>query len=343
MSGRILDGTSEAGAVLDRVAKAVELLAASGKKPRLAAIQANDDPGTNWYARAQEKHCRENGVDLRLVKLAGGAAEGEVVDAVGKAGDDPDVSAVLVFTPLPDNVSQLRVVEAIKPEKDAEGVHPANLGRLLVASRADPAPCTAMACLRLVKTARPDLSGARALVIGRSATVGKPLALLLLAEHATVTVAHTRSDIRPIMPEAEVVVAAAGAAGAKWRAYERRRRRWREGGGVRPVPPNLDPLVSVDMVRRGAIIVDVGDNDVPLGLDADGAALVDENGEPAMRYAGDVDFDKVKDVAGFITRPRGSVGPLTNAFLLWNVARAALAAAGIDPAEAMHAARGPES
>ncbi|MDR1611448.1 MAG: bifunctional 5,10-methylenetetrahydrofolate dehydrogenase/5,10-methenyltetrahydrofolate cyclohydrolase [Planctomycetota bacterium] len=331
MSGVILDGARETRRILDRVARSVELLAGDGVKPRLAAIQANDDPGTNWYLRAQERHCRGNGIDLRLIKLPVDALENEIIAAVHRAGDDPEISAILVFTPLPAGVSQLKVVEAIPAHKDAEGVHPANLGRLLVAATVDPAPCTAMACMELIRTARPDLSGARALVIGRSATVGKPVVLLLLSGHATVTVAHTRSDLRQVMLEAEIVVAAAGATGVRWRAYEKKHASWRGGLGDRPPPPNLEPLVSVDMVRRGAVVIDVGDNNIPLGLDADGAPLVDEKGKPAMRYAGDVDYDKVKDVAGYITKPRGSVGPLTNAFLLRNVTGAALRARGMEP------------
>lgn len=328
MSGIILDGREETARVLGLARNGVETLAGLGRKPVLAAIRANSDPGTAWYAKAQARHCADNGVEHRLIELSTRATEEEVVAAVAKAGADPEVSAIIVFTPLPPGVSHYRVVEAIPPAKDAEGVHPSNMGKLLVASRVDPAPCTAMAALELIRTAKPDLAGARALVIGRSSTVGKPLALLLLAEHATVTIAHTRSDLRAAMLEAEVVVAAAGASGARWRTYERNRDSWRGGVGQRPEPPSLEPLVTVDMVRRGAVVIDVGDNNIPVCLDADGNPTLDEKGRPAMRYAGDVDYDKVKEVAGFITRPRGAVGPLTNAFLLLNVVRSALAAAG---------------
>lgn len=328
MAGIILDGKQETSRILDRVAKGVAVLSETGKKPVLAAVRANDDPGTAWYAKAQAKHCAENGVEHRLIELAPDASEDDVVAAVAKAGADPDVSAIIVFTPLPLGVSHYRVVEAIPPPKDAEGVHPTNMGRLLITSRVDPAPCTAMAAMELIHTAIPDLSGARALVIGRSSTVGKPLALLLLAEHATVTVAHTRSDLRAAMLEADIVVAAAGASGARWRAYAKKHESWRGGIGQRPDLPNLEPLVSMDMVRRGAVVIDVGDNNIPVGFDPDGNPVLDDKGRPAMRYSGDVDFDKVKEMAGYITKPRGSVGPLTNAFLLLNVVHSALTAAG---------------
>ncbi len=317
--------------VLGEVAAGVAALAGAGRKAILAAVQANDDPGTDWYAKAQAKHCREHGVEHRLVRMPADSGEAELVREIARVSADPEVSGIILFTPLPAGVRHLRLAEAMAPEKDAEGVHPANMGRLLVSAGVSPAPCTAMAALELIKTARPDLSGARALVIGRSATVGKPLALLLLAENATVTIAHTRSDLRALMHEAEVVVAAAGAAGARWRAYERKWLAWKKDGGQRPPPPNLDPLVTMDAVRRGAVVIDVGDNNLPAGLDADGGPKLDERGRPMMRYAGDVDFAKVGEVAGFITNPRGSVGPLTNAFLLRNVVQAALAAAGLEP------------
>ncbi len=329
MPAKILDGKEETGRVLAEVAAGVAALAEKGKTPCLAAIQANNDPGTDWYAQAQAKHCRQHGVTHRHIRLAADASQADLLKAVKQASDDADVSGIILFTPLPAGCNHLRLVEALDPIKDAEGVHPCNLGKLLIANQCDPAPCTAMAALELILTAKPDLAGARALVIGRSATVGKPLALMLLARHATVTVAHTRSDLRQVMLDAEVVVAAAGASGARWRAYERQWLAWKRDGGTRPHRPNLEPLVTMDMVRRGAVVVDVGDNNVPVGLDHDGGPLLNDKGEPAMRYSGDVDFDKVGDMAGHITKPRGSVGPLTNAFLLRNVVRAALRMNGI--------------
>ncbi len=330
MAATILDGVAESARILGEAAAGVRALAEAGKTPCLAAIQANDDPGTDWYAGAQAKHCGKHGILHRHVRLAPDAGEEAIAAAVRDASADPAVSGIIVFTPLPQGVDYERVVREIDPVKDAEGVHPLTMGRLLASSRADPAPCTAMAALELIKAARPDLAGARALVIGRSATVGKPLALLLLAEHATVTIAHTRSDLRPLLNEAEIVVAAAGASGARWRAYERKRAAWEAKGGERPEPPSLEPLVTMDMIRRGAIVVDVGDNNIPAALDAEGKPVLNAKGQPDMRYAGDVDFERVGEVAGFITKPRGSVGPLTNAFLLRNVVRSALRLAGLE-------------
>lgn len=333
MAATILDGKAETARILGEVAAGVKALAVRGTKPCLAAVQANNDPGTDWYAGAQAKHCEQHGIAHRLVRLPADIAEDALVGEIEALSRDQEVSAIILFTPLPPGTDHLRLAQAIDPMKDAEGVHPANMGQLLVSARVDPAPCTAMATLELIRTGRPELAGARALVIGRSATVGKPLALLLLAEHATVTIAHTRSDLHAAMFEAEVVVAAAGASGARWRAYEKKWLAWKEGGGERPARPNLDPLVTMDMVRRGAVVIDVGDNNIPKALTADGGPVLNDKGLPDMKYAGDVDFDKVREVAGFITNPRGSVGPLTNAFLLRNVTHAALALAGL-PREA---------
>ncbi|MCC8166634.1 MAG: bifunctional 5,10-methylenetetrahydrofolate dehydrogenase/5,10-methenyltetrahydrofolate cyclohydrolase [Planctomycetes bacterium] len=333
MGATILDGASETAAVLAEVKANVEALARVGKKPCLAAVQANTDPGTEWYARAQAKHCAEQGVDHRHVVLPADSSNDAIVECINSLSNDDSVSGIILLTPLPAGADYVRIAGAINPIKDAEGVNPCKLGELMINGVVDPAPCTALAALTLIKTARPNLAGARALVVGRSATVGKPLALLLLAEHATVTVAHTRSDIRHAMLDAEIVVAAAGASGARWRAYEKKWAEWKQNGGDRPDLPNLEPLVHVDMVRRGAVVVDVGDNNIPSGLDTDGAPVKNSKGRADMRYSGDVDFDKVREVAGFITNPRGSVGPLTNAFLLRNVTRAALRVAGLPPTE----------
>ncbi len=330
MAAHILDGKEETGRVLAEVADNVALLARHGKKARLVAIQANTDPGTDWYARAQAKHCANNGIEYDHVQLPADADQATLLSTITAQSNNPAVSGIMLFTPLPAGVNHAALAEAIAYEKDAEGVHPFNLGRLLIAGSVIPSPCTAQAALELIRSAMQhmgrEIAGSRALVIGRSATVGKPLALMLIAEHATVTVAHTRSDLRTLMLDADIVVAAAGASGARWRAYERAYTNWKEGSCAKPERICLEPLVTVDMVRRGAVVIDVGDNNVPVDLLPDGSPVLDDKGQPKMQYSGDVDFDKVGDVAGYITKPRGSVGPLTNAFLLRNVARAALRA-----------------
>lgn len=318
MPGKIIDGEAIAREMLDNLKSDVGRCIAAGHPPHLRAIRANADPGSAWYAKAQARHCQAEGIVHSLADLGPDAGTSEILSAIREANDDPTVSAILLFMPLPPGVDQSELVQAIAPGKDAEGVHPLNLGKLLVAGESDPAPCTAMAAVRLVLDARPDLSGARALVIGRSAITGKPAALLLLARHATVTIAHTKSDLPAAMREADIIIAAAGASGARWRAYERT---LAKHPGT--PPPDLTPLVKADMIRPGAIVIDVGENQIPKELGPDGKPVLDAKGRPAMIYAGDVDFEAVKETAGHITNPRGGVGPVTNAYLIQNTVRAA--------------------
>ena len=325
MAAAIIESGSATKKILAEVAEGVHRLEKAGRRAVLAAIQANRDPGSDWFARAQAKHARENGIEHRLIRLDPGIGESELIANIMEVSAAPDICGVIVLTPFPAGADRLAISEAIAPAKDAEGAHPINLGRLMTSPGPSPIPCTAKAAMTLITLALGDVSGRHAVVIGRSATVGKPLAMLLLAENATVTIVHTRSDLCKAMREADIVVAAAGAAGARWRAYEAAWRLWRANGGERPALPNLEPLIGADMVRRGATVIDIGDNEVPACLDKNGAPLPGAGGGPDMRYAGDVDFARVREIASFITPPRGSIGPLTNAFLLLNTVRSAVA------------------
>ena len=328
MSAILLDGQAAARDRLDRLRPDIERLARVGVTPRIVALRANSDPGTDWYARAQARLCAAHGVGFEVDDLGPRADERRILDAVARRNADPAVHGLLVFLPLPPGVDAARAQEAVDPAKDAEGMHPVNLGRLLAGREDGPLPCTATAAVDLAVAARPDLAGARALVIGRSAIVGKPVALLLLNRHATVTIAHTRSDVRAAAMGSDVIVAAAGASGAAWRSYGRRRDQALREGRRPPPPPPLGPLVTADIVPRGAVVVDVGENELPIALDDAGHPIPDAAGRPGMRRAGDVDFEKVREVAGWITPPKGGVGPLTNARLLENVVRAAIRSSG---------------
>jgi methylenetetrahydrofolate dehydrogenase (NADP+)/methenyltetrahydrofolate cyclohydrolase len=329
-----MDGGAERGKILAEVSAGVARLEREGKKITLAAVLANREPGSRAYAASQARMAGAHGIEHRLAEFDPGLLEAGLVAEIAGLSRDPGVSGIIILNPPPAGMNQFKLAAAMDPAKDAEGLHPVNLGELCLAGRSDPAPCTAMAALALIRESLGNLSGKRALVIGRSAAVGKPLSLLLLAENATVTIAHSRTDLREVMREAEVVVAAAGAAGTRWRAYEAARRAWLENGGEKPREPDLEPLVRADMIRRGAAVVDIGDNYLPIGFDSGGAPLPGADGRPALRHAGDVDFAKVSEIAGFITPPRGGVGPLTNAFLLRNLVRAALRGNRPGPREA---------
>jgi len=327
-----------AGAARARLARA----------PALAAVRATDDPGAGWYARAQARHCALHGVGHmdRYGGAGPGATEDEILAAVRRANRDPAVDGLIVLRPLPAGVRAGAVAEAIDPAKDVEGLHPANLGRLLLegadwdrledgASAADPRghyamPCTALAAAWLARSVWPSLAGRRALVVGRSAIVGKPLSLLLTGLDATVTLGHTRSPGLPALArEADLLVAAAGASGAAWSRHLREAGRRREAGLPPPPPPDLAPLVKGDWVKEGAMVIDVGENSVPARRDAQGGPVPEPDGTYRMEHAGDVDRDGAAARAGWISAARGGVGALTNAFLLRNLLLNALRAAAV--------------
>jgi methylenetetrahydrofolate dehydrogenase (NADP+)/methenyltetrahydrofolate cyclohydrolase len=181
-----------------------------------------------------------------------------------------------------------------------------------------------MSAVELVRRVRPDLSNTRALVMGRSYIVGKPAALLLLNLNASSMIGHSRSDVAALSRESEVIIAATGAAQVKWNRYRKALKKFEAGAGEKHAACDLTPLITADMVKPGAVVIDVGVNHVPKALDADGKPVLNSKGKPAMVYAGDVDFDAVREVAGFITSPKGGVGPVTNAFLLRNTVHAAM-------------------
>lgn len=323
MPAQLIDGNAVAAEMLAALKPDIVALTAAGHTPHLAAIRANDDAGSGWYAKAQAAHCAENGLRYTLVEPGAQAGEDEIIAAIHKLNADPAVSAILLHLPLPKGCDYLRLVNAIDPAKDAEGVHPVNLGKLLATGTADPAPCTAIGAVELVRRIRPDLSGAKALVLGRSAIVGKPAALLLLNLNASVIIGHSRSDVAALCKEADVIIAATGAAAVKWARYNRALQAWKNGQGEKPAPADLSPLVKGNMLKPGAILVDVGVNHIPTGLDADGEPLKNEKGRVAMQYVGDIEVESAREVAAHLTNPKGGSGPVTNAYLLRNTVNAA--------------------
>jgi methylenetetrahydrofolate dehydrogenase (NADP+)/methenyltetrahydrofolate cyclohydrolase len=278
MAATILDGKSLAAAVRANVKQSVAALAARGVRPGLAVILAGDDPASRIYVRNKTRACDETGVRSTQFEYASSVQESELLERVAALNEDPAVHGILVQLPLPRQVDADRILQAVSPEKDVDGFHPFNLGAL-VAGRPKVVPCTPAGVMRLIEHAGVPLAGRRAVVIGRSTIVGKPLALLLLQKNATVTICHSKSvDIERTAKEADLLIAAVGRA----------------------------KLVGAAMVKPGACVIDVGVNRL-----ADGS------------LAGDVDFDAVKDVAGWITPVPGGVGPMTIAMLLENCLKAA--------------------
>jgi methylenetetrahydrofolate dehydrogenase (NADP+)/methenyltetrahydrofolate cyclohydrolase len=278
MSARIIDGKALAAEVRASVRPQVERLAARGVRPRLAVLLAGDDPASRVYVRNKTRAGEEAGIASELHEFAATVAEGTLLGRIEALNADRRVHGILVQLPLPKGLDAARILEAVSPDKDVDGFHPRNLGALL-AGRPGFVPCTPAGVMRMLDRERVPLAGRNAVVIGRSNIVGKPMALLLLQRDATVTVCHSRTrDLAGVTSRADVLVAAVGRA----------------------------KLVTADMVKPGACVIDVGINRLPDGT-----------------LAGDVDFAAAKEVAGWITPVPGGVGPMTVAMLVAGTVRAA--------------------
>lgn len=297
---RLIDGKA-AAAHIDAVVKsaAAALGAQLGRAPCLAVVLIGDDPASEVYVRNKARRASAAGMRSIEQRRSAQISEGELLALVAALNADDAVDGVLVQMPLPTHIDARRVVDAIDPAKDVDGLTAANAGRLVLGAPGL-RPCTPAGCVWLVRQALGDLSGKRVIVIGRSILVGKPAALLFLAENATVTLAHSRThDLQKLCAEADILVAAVG----------------------RP------EMVRGDWIAPGACVIDVGINRV----------AAPEHGEGASRLVGDVAFDEAVARAGFITPVPGGVGPMTIAMLLVNTVRAAAARAGLEPPDAVTA------
>jgi methylenetetrahydrofolate dehydrogenase (NADP+)/methenyltetrahydrofolate cyclohydrolase len=278
MTAKILDGKSLAATTRAALKLKVDALVQRGVRPGLAVIIAGDDPASKVYVRNKTSACAEIGVRSQQIDLPASVTQAELIARVSQLNADPAVHGILVQLPLPRHIDSARVLETIAPAKDVDGFHEANLGALM-AGRPGVVPCTPLGCMRLIELAGVPIAGANAVVLGRSNIVGKPVAQLLLQKDATVTICHSKSkDLAGICRGADILVAAVGRA----------------------------KLVTAEMVKPGACVIDVGINRLPDG-----------------KLAGDVDYDSVKQVAGWITPVPGGVGPMTIAMLLENCLSAA--------------------
>ncbi len=289
MTARIIDGKAIAADLRGKMAEAVHRLARDrGITPGLAVVLLGNNPASESYVGSKVKMTAGSGMRSFDHRLPATTSEAELLALVGRLNADPAVHGILVQLPLPAQIDAHKVIAAIDPEKDVDGFHPVNVGRLSAGLPAL-APCTPLGCIRLAKAVHSSLEGLEAVVIGRSNIVGKPLAQLLLAENATVTLAHSRTrELPTVCARADVIFAAVGRA-------EMVRRNW---------------------VKPGATVIDVGINRVS-----------DAGGRPSI--VGDVAFAEVSAVAGAITPVPGGVGPMTIACLLLNTLSAACAVAGV--------------
>ena len=278
MTAQLINGNELSRKLRGEVAERAAALKAKGITPGLAVVLVGDNPASQVYVRNKVKACEDNGLHSVLEKYDACMTEAELLARVDALNQDPSIHGILVQLPLPAHIDAQKVIEAISPAKDVDGFHIASAGALMTGM---PGfwPCTPYGCMKMLESIGYDLKGKHAVVIGRSNIVGKPMALMLLAKDATVTVCHSRTaDLKAQTLQADVIVAAVGKRN----------------------------VLTADMVKPGAVVLDVGMN---------------RNDEGKL--CGDVDFEGVKEVAGYITPVPGGVGPMTITMLLVNTIEAA--------------------
>jgi 5,10-methylene-tetrahydrofolate dehydrogenase/methenyl tetrahydrofolate cyclohydrolase len=284
---QIIDGVKIAAEIREEVARGVaQLKQQRGVAPGLATVLVGEDPASHAYVRSKRKACGEAGITSFHYELPADVAQSELVALLNGLAARSDVHGILVQLPLPKHLDEDVVLAAVPANKDVDGFHPANLGLLGVKGKRPAfAPCTPAGCIELIVRSGHTISGKHAVVIGRSTIVGLPAAMMLLARDATVTICHSRTDDLPAMVrQADIVIAAIG------RAH----------------------FVTADMIKPGAVVIDVGINRVS-----------DAQAPRGYRLTGDVDFDAVEPIAGAITPVPGGVGPMTIAMLMKNTLMAA--------------------
>ena len=283
MTAQIIDGIALSKKLRAEVAQRAAALGARGITPGLAVVLVGENPASQVYVRNKVKACEDNGVHSVLEKYPATLSEADLLARVEALNKDPSIHGILVQLPLPAHIDAQKIIETIAPGKDVDGFHVASAGALMVGQ---PGfwPCTPYGCMKMLESINYDLKGKHAVVIGRSNIVGKPMAMMLLQKNATVTVCHSATtNLKALTLQADVIVAAVGKRN----------------------------VLTFDMVKPGAVVIDVGMNRIPDG----------ELG--AGKLCGDVDFDAVKEVASYITPVPGGVGPMTITMLLVNTLEAA--------------------
>lgn len=283
MTAQLIDGVALSQQLRGDVARRADALKARGLTPGLAVVLVGDNPASQVYVRNKVKACSEAGLHSVLEKYEASMTEAQLLARIDALNQDPSIHGILVQLPLPSHIDAHKVIEAISPAKDVDGFHVASAGALMVGQ---PGfwPCTPYGCMKMLESIGYELKGKHAVVIGRSNIVGKPMALMLLQQNATVTICHSGTqNLKAMTLQADVLVAAVG----------------------------KRKVLTADMVKPGAVVIDVGMNR-------------DDEG----KLCGDVDFEGVRQVAGWITPVPGGVGPMTITMLLVNTLEAAERAAG---------------
>jgi len=294
MSAEIIDGKQVAADMRAEIKNEVAKLKKQNVVPGLGVILVGEDPASQSYVKAKERACEEAGIFSDDNRLPVETSEDDLIALVEKMNNDDKINGILVQLPLPKHINESRVLLAIDPDKDVDGFHPMNVGKMVVGEDAF-LPCTPHGCIQLLKRSGVKIEGAKVVIVGRSNIVGKPLANMLIQKNengnATVTVCHTRTkNLKDEVLQADIIVAAAGR-------------------------PNT---VTADMVKDGAVVIDVGVNRVE-----------DASRKRGYRLVGDVDFEAIKEKASLITPVPGGVGPMTITMLLYNTLESAKRANGM--------------
>lgn len=306
MAGRIMDGRKIGAEIRAEVTEGVDTLKRAGLRvPGLAAVRVGENPASRIYVASKVKACAEAGVYSEKIEMSEGTTTDHLLEVVHDLNSREEIDGILVQLPLPEGVDEGAVLEAIEPSKDVDGFHPVNVGRLLL-NRPAPVACTPAGIMELLKRYDVELKGMRAVVVGRSNIVGKPMALLLLRKHATVTICHSRTrDLPSVCREADLLVVAVGKPG----------------------------MIDADYIKPGAVVVDVGIN--RLTEEADVKRFFGDDKKRMEGFAGrgstlvgDVDPRAVRELASLYTPVPGGVGPLTIAMLLSNTLASARSALG---------------
>lgn len=293
MSAIIIDGESVAGKIRARLIEEIDTLKKKRFCPHLKAIQVGENASSKLYVQNQQKQCEAIGITYTLDELPANTKEDALIEHIRKLNSDPQVTGIILQMPLPDGINAKKVQTLIAPYKDVEGMNPVNMGEL-VYGNTKLVPCTAMAAVEIVKSLGIEIRGKEATIVGRSAIVGKPVSLLMLDLSATPTVCHSGTkDLSAQTRKADILIAAVGKA----------------------------EMVKGDMIKPGAIVIDVGINRVK-EFDTNGNPVMNKNGKPKMKTVGDVEFATAKEVASYITPVPGGVGPVTVVMLLRNTVEA---------------------
>ena len=283
MTAQLIDGNALSRQLRANVASRASALHARGIIPGLAVVLVGENPASQVYVRNKVKACVDTGLHSLLERYPSTLTEAELLARVDALNHDPAIHGILVQLPLPPHIDAQKVIKAISPAKDVDGFHIGSAGALMVGQPGF-LPCTPYGCMKMLESIGYDLRGKHAVVIGRSNIVGKPMALMLLQHNATVTICHSATaNLKAMTLQADVIIAAVGKRN----------------------------VLTADMVKPGAVVIDVGMNRVPEGEPGEG------------KLCGDVDFDGVKEVAGYITPVPGGVGPMTITMLLVNTLEAA--------------------